>query len=128
MKGGGIGGGGGSQVFDMNDDGLFATGVNPNLTFDQIYALTAFILFRNGIIKEDDVMNRETLPKVVMPNRNGFLPRGQRVGNMTFQCGSAGTPACDLSRTSAQTANRCLQAANQSMRYSLRPGSNRGSS
>jgi hypothetical protein len=76
MKGGGAGGG--SQLFDMKDDGLLNTGVNPNLTFDQIYALTAFILFKNGIIKEDDVMNRETLPKVQMPNRNGFLPAGPK--------------------------------------------------
>lgn len=39
---------------------------------DQIYALTAFILFKNGIVKEDQVMNRETLPEVQMPNRNSF--------------------------------------------------------
>jgi len=43
------------------------------LSADQIYALTAFILFQNGIIKEDAVMNRETLPKVQMPNRNGVF-------------------------------------------------------
>jgi mono/diheme cytochrome c family protein len=39
---------------------------------DQVYSLTAFILFKNGIVKEDDVMNRETLPKIEMPNRNAF--------------------------------------------------------
>lgn len=44
------------------------------LTVDQVYALTAYILYRNGIIKEDAVMDRETLPKVQMPNRNGFMP------------------------------------------------------
>ena len=42
------------------------------LTADQVYALTAFILFKNGIVKEDQVMNRETLSKVKMPNRNSF--------------------------------------------------------
>lgn len=77
MKGEGVGGSGG-QIFDMNDDGLLNTGVNPNLAPDEIYSLTAFILFRNNIIKEDDVMNRETLPKVQMPNRNGFLPEGPK--------------------------------------------------
>jgi hypothetical protein len=41
---------------------------------DEVYALTAWILFRNGTIKEDAVMDRETLPKVVMANRNGWLP------------------------------------------------------
>lgn len=45
-----------------------------SLKADEVYALTAFVLFKNGIIKEDDVMNRETLPKVVMPNRHGMVP------------------------------------------------------
>lgn len=44
------------------------------LTNDQVYALTAFVLYKNGIIKEDEVMNRQTLPKVVMPDRNNFIP------------------------------------------------------
>lgn len=44
------------------------------LTPDQVYAVTAFVLYRNGIIKEDQVMNRRTLPKVVMPDRNNFIP------------------------------------------------------
>jgi mono/diheme cytochrome c family protein len=39
---------------------------------DEVYALTALILFKNNIVKEDDVMDRETLPKVQMPNRNSF--------------------------------------------------------
>jgi mono/diheme cytochrome c family protein len=42
------------------------------LTPDEIYAITAFILFKNNLIKEDDVMNRETLAKVKMPNRDSF--------------------------------------------------------
>jgi S-disulfanyl-L-cysteine oxidoreductase SoxD len=41
---------------------------------DQVYALTAFLLFRAGIIKEDDVMDAKSLPKVQMPNRYGFVP------------------------------------------------------
>lgn len=44
------------------------------LTPDEIYSLTAFVLYKNNIIKRDDVMNRETLPKVEMPNRGGFVP------------------------------------------------------
>ena len=42
------------------------------LTADQVYAITAFLLFKNGLLKEDDVMNRETLPKVQMPDRNSI--------------------------------------------------------
>ena len=44
------------------------------LTPDEVYALTAFLLYRGGIIKEDDVMDAKSLPKVQMPNRNGFVP------------------------------------------------------
>lgn len=42
---------------------------------DEVYSLTAFLLYRNEIIKEDDVINAETLPKIKMPNRDGFIPR-----------------------------------------------------
>ncbi len=41
---------------------------------DEVYALTAFVLFKNGLVKEDEVMNRDTLPKVQMPNHNAFTP------------------------------------------------------
>jgi len=45
-----------------------------SLTHDEVYALTAFLLYRNGIIGETDVLDAKTLPKVEMPNRNGFVP------------------------------------------------------
>ncbi|MBZ5660337.1 MAG: cytochrome c [Acidobacteriia bacterium] len=44
------------------------------LSPSEVYALTAFILAKSNIIKEDDVMDAKTLPKVQMPNRNGFVP------------------------------------------------------
>jgi mono/diheme cytochrome c family protein len=44
------------------------------LTPNEVYALTAFILAKSNIIKEDDVLDAKTLPKVEMPNRNGFVP------------------------------------------------------
>ena len=46
-----------------------------SLTNEEVYALTAFILAGNKIIGENDTMNAETLPKVQMPNRNGFVSR-----------------------------------------------------
>ena len=45
------------------------------LTNDQTYALTAYILSLNKIIGENDAMNKETLPKVQMPNRDGFVSK-----------------------------------------------------
>jgi cytochrome c len=44
------------------------------LTPDEVYALTAYLLYMNGIIKESDVMDAESLPKVQMPNRENFVP------------------------------------------------------
>ena len=46
-----------------------------SLTGDETYALTAYILARNKVIGENEVMNADTLPKVQMPNRNGFVSR-----------------------------------------------------
>ena len=45
------------------------------LTDDEVYAVTAYILALNKIIGENDVMNAQTLPRVQMPNRDGFIPR-----------------------------------------------------
>ena len=41
---------------------------------DEIYSTVAFILNLNGIIGANDEMNQATLPKVKMPNRDGFIP------------------------------------------------------
>jgi cytochrome c len=47
--------------------------VTPHtLTADETYAVTAYLLALNGVIGEGDVMDATTLPKVVMPNRDGF--------------------------------------------------------
>jgi S-disulfanyl-L-cysteine oxidoreductase SoxD len=46
-----------------------------SLTNDEVYAVTAYILVLNKIIGDNDVMNAETLAKVQMPNRDGFVSR-----------------------------------------------------
>lgn len=43
------------------------------LTDDEVYAVSAYLLAENGIIEKTAVMNAETLPKVNMPNRSGFV-------------------------------------------------------
>jgi mono/diheme cytochrome c family protein len=45
-----------------------------SLTPDEVYAVVAFLYYRNGIIAENDVLDAKTLPKVEMPNRDGFVP------------------------------------------------------
>jgi len=49
-------------------------GQSGTLTPNEVYAVTAFILFKSGIVQESDVLDQNTLPKVQMPNRNGFVP------------------------------------------------------
>ena len=44
-----------------------------SLSNDDYYALTAYLLQINEIISSDEIVNAETLPKVVMPNREGFV-------------------------------------------------------
>src|SRR5262249_23836882 len=45
-----------------------------SLTADELYAVSAYILNLNGIIGEADVLDAQSLPKVQMPNRDGFIP------------------------------------------------------
>jgi cytochrome c len=45
------------------------------LTNDEVYAITAYLLLINKLIGPNDVMNKETLPKVKMPNQGKFIIR-----------------------------------------------------
>jgi len=45
-----------------------------SLSNDEVYALSAYILQLNGIIGADDVLDAQSLPKVKMPNGDGFVP------------------------------------------------------
>ena len=44
-----------------------------SLTDDEVYAVAAWILWRNGIISRDSVMDATTLPRVAMPARGRFV-------------------------------------------------------
>ena len=52
---------------------------SKSLTSDEVYGVVAYLLYLNGVIAEDATMNAQTLPKVTMPNREGFarFQRGQ---------------------------------------------------
>jgi mono/diheme cytochrome c family protein len=45
-----------------------------SLTDDEVYATTAWLLWKNSIIPADMVIDAQTLPVVKMPNRDGFVP------------------------------------------------------
>jgi hypothetical protein len=51
-----------------------ACGEPQSLTADEVYAVSAYILHLNGIVGPDDVLDARSLPKVRMPNRDGFIP------------------------------------------------------
>ena len=43
------------------------------LSNDELYAVTAYLLFVNDVIGESDEMNAQTLPRVHMPNKDNFV-------------------------------------------------------
>src|SRR6476660_5111260 len=46
---------------------------SKSLTNDDVYAVVAYILQLNGVVGENDTIDARTLPKVKMPNRDGFV-------------------------------------------------------
>ena len=45
-----------------------------SLSDEEVYAAAAYVLYLNGVIGENDVLDAQSLPKVKMPNRDGFEP------------------------------------------------------
>lgn len=43
-----------------------------SLSADEVYAITAYILYINGVIGEEQIITEKSLPKVRMPNRKNF--------------------------------------------------------
>ncbi|MFM0155174.1 cytochrome c [Paraburkholderia sediminicola] len=52
-----------------------------SLSADEVYAVSAFLLNRNGIVPANTTLDAASLPRVVMPNRGGFVtdPRPERL-------------------------------------------------
>ena len=44
-----------------------------SLTANEVYATSAYLLNLNGLVPADAVMDANSLPRVAMPNRNGFI-------------------------------------------------------
>jgi mono/diheme cytochrome c family protein len=61
-----------TTLFDYTRRAMPVT--NPlSLSNEEVYAVTAYLLYLNGIIGENAVMDARTLPQVKMPNRDGFV-------------------------------------------------------
>ena len=46
---------------------------SKSLSNDEVYAISAYILNLNNIISREDVLDAQSLPRVKMPNRDGFI-------------------------------------------------------
>jgi S-disulfanyl-L-cysteine oxidoreductase SoxD len=44
-----------------------------SLAPDEVYALSAYVLFLNGIVPQDATLDADNLAKIKMPNRDGFV-------------------------------------------------------
>jgi mono/diheme cytochrome c family protein len=53
-----------------------------SLSVDDTYAVAAYILNLNGILAADGKLDKESLPKIKMPNRDGFIPEPEFRGTM----------------------------------------------
>lgn len=69
-----------TTIWDYINRGM-PIGKEGTLTPNEVYSLTAFILFKNQVIPEDQVLDAQSLPQVKMPNRDGFaLPEEWKHG------------------------------------------------
>ena len=48
-----------------------------SLSANETYALTAYLLHMNGILGADVTLDAASLPKIRMPNRDGFVSDGR---------------------------------------------------
>jgi len=48
-------------------------GKEGSLKPDEVYAITAFLLAKNGVIPEDQVVDAKSLPQIKMPNHDGYV-------------------------------------------------------
>ena len=62
-----------TTIWDYINRGM-PLGGEGTLTADEVYSLTAYLLFLNGLIEEDKVMDAESLPMVQMPNVDNWAP------------------------------------------------------
>lgn len=75
-----------------------------SLTNDEVYAVTAYLLNINGVIGEREIMDAKTLPRVHMPNRNGFVPYRPESDEGASKC----NPCESLQSCTAALAKACL--------------------
>lgn len=48
-----------------------------SLTDPEVYQVSAYVLYLNGILGRDQTVDASSLPMVAMPNRDGFIDRSE---------------------------------------------------
>jgi hypothetical protein len=61
-----------TTIWDYINRGM-PFGKEGSLQPNEVYALTAFLLYKNGVIPEDQVVDAQNLPQIKMPNRDGYV-------------------------------------------------------
>lgn len=51
---------------------------------DEVYSLVAFLLAENGIVPRTTIIDRQSLPQIMMPSRGRFVP-DDRTGGASFR-------------------------------------------
>jgi len=60
-----------STVWDFINRAM-TVGYGTDLTDDQIYAVTAYVLYSNDLVEDDFVLSRENFTSIHLPNEAGF--------------------------------------------------------
>ncbi len=60
-----------TTIWDYINRGM-PFGKEGTLKPNEVYALTAYLLFKNGVISEDQALDAKSLPQVKMPNHDGY--------------------------------------------------------
>ncbi|PJX28093.1 cytochrome C [Advenella sp. S44] len=71
-----------------------------SLNNEQVYAVTAYVLHLNGLVKEDARLDAKALAAIKMPNRDGFVPDPRPDVPQTFDSSKA--PASDKPAAQSQ--------------------------
>ena len=71
-----------------------------SLTANQVYAVTAYVLNLNNLVGDDFVADKDSLPKVKMPNHDGFTWKDPRPDTHDVACMKDCRPADQVTITS----------------------------
>lgn len=69
-------------------------GSAQTVSVDETYAITAFLLYSNGLVEDDFVLSNENFTEIVLPNNGGFYPDDRPETEYTLFTGEPCMAAC----------------------------------